>query len=121
MKDKVDNSCERKIYRLSQEYKSYIDYAVPNNDTCHPNCENSADSVLLPPTYDEFQFPNWRCILRNFTACTSVSFTFTWFKAAKFHYDYSSSLNIVGSDVWEKKTDKRWNNVGSNRWMSKGV
>ena len=36
MKDKVDHSCGRGKYELSQAYKSYADYAFPNNKTRHP-------------------------------------------------------------------------------------
>ena len=35
MKDKADNSRGRKKYELTQAYKSYADYAFPNNETCH--------------------------------------------------------------------------------------
>ena len=59
-------------YGLSQAYKSYSDYAFPNNETCHPCCKNSADYVLCTPTNDKCQFPNWKFVLWKFTACTSI-------------------------------------------------
>ena len=46
MKNKADNSRRRGKYELTQAYKSYADYAFPNNETCHPRYKNSADSVL---------------------------------------------------------------------------
>ena len=46
MKDKADNSYGRKTYELTQDYKSYADYAFTNNENRHPCCENAADSVL---------------------------------------------------------------------------
>ena len=73
MKDKVDNSCGIKKYELTQAYKSYADYAFPKDETRHPFCENTADSDLFTPNNDEFQFPNWKCFLRDCTACTYIS------------------------------------------------
>ena len=32
MKDKTDNSRGRRKYKLTQYYKSYADYAFPNNE-----------------------------------------------------------------------------------------
>ena len=72
-KDKVDNSRGRGKYELTQGYKSYAKYKFPNNETCHPHCENTAYSVLCTPTNDSFQFPNWKCVLRKCTACTSIA------------------------------------------------
>ena len=46
MKDKAYNSRGRGNNELTQAYKSYSDYAFPNNETRHPRCENEADSVL---------------------------------------------------------------------------
>ena len=43
-------------YKLTQAYKSYADYAFRNNETRHPGCENSADSVVFTPTNVECQF-----------------------------------------------------------------
>ena len=40
MKDKADNSCGRKKDEWTQTYKSYANYAFPNNETCHPRYEN---------------------------------------------------------------------------------
>ena len=37
MKDKADNSRGRKKDELNQAYKSYADYAFPNNETRHPH------------------------------------------------------------------------------------
>ena len=54
MKDKADNSCGGVKDELTQAYKSYADYAFPNDETCHPQCENAADSILCKPTNDEF-------------------------------------------------------------------
>ena len=73
MKDKADNSRESKKDELTQYYKSYADYAFPNDETCHPRCKNAADSVLCSPTNDECQFLNCKCLLRNFTYCTSIA------------------------------------------------
>ena len=36
MKDKADDLRGREKYELTQAYKSYDDYAFPNNETCHP-------------------------------------------------------------------------------------
>ena len=58
MKDKADNSRGRNKGELTQAYKSYADYAFPNNETFHPRCDNVEDSVLCTPTNDEFQFTN---------------------------------------------------------------
>ena len=73
MKDKADNSRGSKKDELTQAYKSYADYAFPNNETCHPRCKNAADSILFTPTNDECQFTNWKFVLRKFTACNSIS------------------------------------------------
>ena len=72
MKDKADNSRGRKIYELTKAYKSYADYAFPNNETCHPRCENETDSIIFTPTNDECQFNNCKCVLRKCAACTSI-------------------------------------------------
>ena len=72
IKDKADNSSGRKKYELTQYYKSYADYVFPNNETRHPRCENVAYYILCQPTNDEFQFPNWKCVLRKCNACTSI-------------------------------------------------
>ena len=45
MKDKADNSSGKGENELTQAYKSYTDYAFPNNETCFPRCENAADYV----------------------------------------------------------------------------
>ena len=74
MKNKADNSRVRKTYELTQAYKSYAEYTFPNNETCHPRCENVAGSILSTPTNDGCQLPNWKCVLRKFTACTSIVF-----------------------------------------------
>ena len=55
MKYKADNSRGRGKYELTQSYKYYADYAFTNDETRHPRCENSSDSVLCTPTNDEFQ------------------------------------------------------------------
>ena len=73
MKDKADNSCGRKKYELTQAYKSYADYAFPNDETRHPCCENAADCVLCTPNNDDFQFPNSKCVLQKCTACNYIS------------------------------------------------
>ena len=62
-KDKADNSCGRKKFKLTQAYKSYADYSFQNNENCHPRCENSADYVFCPPTNNECQLPNWSCVM----------------------------------------------------------
>ena len=61
-------------YELTQAYKSYADYAFPNNETHHPRCKNTAGSVIFPPTNYECQLTDWKCILRKCTACTSIAF-----------------------------------------------
>ena len=38
MKDKAENSRGREKYELTQSYKSYADYAFPNNETRHLRC-----------------------------------------------------------------------------------
>ena len=73
MKDKADKSRGREKGELTQACKLYADYAFPKNETCHPHCENAVDSVLFSPTNDECQFPNCKCVLRKYTACTSIS------------------------------------------------
>ena len=73
MKHKADNSHGRKRDEWTQSYKSYADYAFPNDETRHPRCENAADSVLFTPTNDECQRPNWKYVLRKCTACTCIS------------------------------------------------
>ena len=50
MKYKADNSRGRKIKELTQDYKSYADYAFPNDETCHTRCKNAADYVLFTLT-----------------------------------------------------------------------
>ena len=35
-KDKADNSIGRKKYESTQAYKSYADYAFPDDETRHP-------------------------------------------------------------------------------------
>ena len=55
MKEKAKNSRGRKKYELTQDYKSYSDYAFLNNETRHPCCKNAADSVICTPTDDEYQ------------------------------------------------------------------
>ena len=46
MKDKEDNSRERKKYELTQAYKSYAEYEFQNNESNHPCCKTAADYVL---------------------------------------------------------------------------
>ena len=53
MKDKAYNSRGRKKYELTQSYKLYAEYAFPNNETRHPRCKNTVDSVLCTPANDE--------------------------------------------------------------------
>ena len=74
MKDKSDNSRRRGKYEVNQAYKSYADCAFPNYETCHPCCENAADSVLCTLTNDECPWPNCKCVLRKFTSCNSIAF-----------------------------------------------
>ena len=57
---KAENSRGSKKDELTQAYKSYADYAFPNNGTCHPHFENAADFVVCTPTNDECQCPNWK-------------------------------------------------------------
>ena len=59
IKDKAKNSPGRGKHELSKSFKSYDDYTILNDETCHPRCENAADSVL--------------CSLSKCTACTSSS------------------------------------------------
>ena len=72
MKDKSDSSCGREKDEFTQAYKSYADYAFPNDETRHPRCKNASDYVLCTPTNDEFQFLDYNCVLRKCTACTSI-------------------------------------------------
>ena len=67
MKDKADNSRGRKKCDLTQAYKSYADYAFPNDETHHPRFKNVVDSILCTRTNDGCQFPNWKSVL---TKCT---------------------------------------------------
>ena len=55
MKDKADNSRRREKYELTQSYKSYADYAFPNDETRHPRLKNGANSVRCTYTNDEYQ------------------------------------------------------------------
>ena len=73
MKDKVDNSRGREKKELTQDYKSCADYGFPNDETLHPHCENAADSVLCTTTNDKCEFPNWKYVLRKYTAYTSIA------------------------------------------------
>ena len=59
---------------LTQAYKSYADYAFPDKEIRHPRCENTADYVLCTPTNDEYKLPNWKCVLRKRTFCSSIAF-----------------------------------------------
>ena len=72
MKDKADNSHGSEKYELTQAYKSYSDYAFPNYETCHPRYKNAENSVLCTPTKGECQFPYWKCVMRECTACTCI-------------------------------------------------
>ena len=72
MKDKAENSRRRVKDELTQAYTSYADYAFPNDETCHPRCENAADSVICWPTNDEFQYPNCKCVLQQCIECTYI-------------------------------------------------
>ena len=45
---------------------------LPNDETCHPCCENAANSVLCTPDNDEFQLPDWKFLLRKCTVFTSI-------------------------------------------------
>ena len=75
MKDKADNSRGREKDELTQAYKSYADYAFPNDETRHQRCENVVDSMLCTPTNDECQFLNWKCVLQKCNTCTSIDLT----------------------------------------------
>ena len=39
----------------------------------HPRCKNAANSVLCTPTNDEFKLPNYECVLRKCTVCSSIA------------------------------------------------
>ena len=73
MKDKADNSRGRGGNVLTQSYKSYADYAFPNDKNRHSRYVNAADTVISSPTNDEYQFPYWKYVLRKCTACTYVA------------------------------------------------
>ena len=73
MKDKAYDSRGREKKELTQDYRSYADYAFPNNETCHQRCKNAADSVPCTPINDKYKFINWKCVLRKFTACNSIA------------------------------------------------
>ena len=40
--------------------------------------KNAVDYVICSPTNDDCQFPNWKCVLWNFTACTYIDIP--WFE-----------------------------------------
>ena len=73
MKDKADNSRGREKFELTQAYKSYADYAFPKKETRRPRCENAADFFLCTPTNNECKLPNWKCVLRKCTVCSSIA------------------------------------------------
>ena len=73
IKDKACNSRGRGKCEFAQAYKSYADYAFLNDATRHSRCENTADSVPCKPTNGEFQLPNWKCVLRNCSACNYIA------------------------------------------------
>ena len=72
MNEKAENSRGRGKDELTQDYKSYAEYAFPDKQTCHPRCENAADYVLCTPTNDECKFPNWKCVLRKCTVYCAI-------------------------------------------------
>ena len=47
LKDKGDNSRGNKKYEWTQAYKSYAEYAFPNDETSHPRRENAVDHYLI--------------------------------------------------------------------------
>ena len=73
MKEKAENSRGRGKDELTQAYKSYADYVYPNKETRHPRCENAADSVTCTLTNDACKLPNWKCVLRKCTVCSSIA------------------------------------------------
>ena len=73
MNDKSDNSRGREKDESTQSYKSYADYAFPNDKTFHPRCENAADYILCTMNNDECQLINRKYVLRKCTACTSIA------------------------------------------------
>ena len=48
-------------------------HAFKEKQTCHPHCENAADSVLCTPTNDECKCLNWKCVLRKCTVCRAIA------------------------------------------------
>ena len=73
MKDKAEISRGRGKDELTQAYKSYADDEFTEKETCHPRCENTADSVLFTATNDECKLPNWKCVLRKCIVCSSIT------------------------------------------------
>ena len=73
MKEKAENSRGRGKDELTQDYKSYADYAFQEKQTRHPRCENAAYSVLCTPTNDECTLPNWKCVLQKCTVCCAIA------------------------------------------------
>ena len=73
MKDKAENSRGRGKDELTQAYKSYANYEFPEKQTRRPHFEDAADYVLCTPTNDECKFPNWKCVLRKCTVCSSIA------------------------------------------------
>ena len=63
---------EGKKNELTKAYKSYAEYAFPNNETCRPRYKNAADYVICTPTDNECQFPNWKFVPWKCTAVHSI-------------------------------------------------
>ena len=72
-KDKAESAHGKGKDELTRAYKSYADYAFTKKETRHPHCENAADHVLCTPTNDDCKSPNWNCVLRKCTVCSSIA------------------------------------------------
>ena len=64
---------EQKKHELTQAYRSYADYAFPNDQTHNPRCENAAYSVICTLTNAECQLPYYKFLLGKCTTCTSIA------------------------------------------------
>ena len=56
---------------LIEDYEQYSQFVFPENEARHPRCEDAADSVLCAPT-PECSLPNWKCVLRKCTLCSTI-------------------------------------------------
>jgi hypothetical protein len=72
MEVQANASRSRSKATLLEAYTTYADFVYPNNEPLHPRCETAADSVLCAPT-TECSLPNWKCVLRQCSVCTTIA------------------------------------------------